>query len=114
VRARRLLEKSTLKKEIINGVKSTHQLSLDETNLIKLLNDFNEILNETAKRNMPHILCKYSYQLTKAFNSFYNNVHILSEENNNTKDFRLKLVDLFSIILKESFTVLGIEMPEKM
>jgi len=63
---------------------------------------------------MPHILCKYAYDLTKTFNSFYNAVHILNEDDFEKKILRLKMVRLFTITLKDAFSILGIEMPNKM
>jgi arginyl-tRNA synthetase len=50
---------------------------------------------------MPHHLCSYVYDLTKVFNSFYNNIHILNEKDENKKIMRLKLISLFGIILKD-------------
>jgi len=63
---------------------------------------------------MPHHLCGYTYDLTKKFNSFYNGVHILNEEDETKKIIRLQLIDLFTEVLKESFGLLGIDMPDKM
>jgi arginyl-tRNA synthetase len=63
---------------------------------------------------MPHNLCKYAFDITKSFNSFYNTVHILNEEDESKKMIRLQLVDTFSQTLKEIFGLLGIDMPEKM
>jgi arginyl-tRNA synthetase len=71
-------------------------------------------LEKTAEFNMPHHLCKYAFELTKSFNSFYNSVHILNEEDESKKMIRLQLVDTFSKTLKEIFAILGIDMPEKM
>jgi arginyl-tRNA synthetase len=79
-----------------------------------LLLDYKSVLLETASKSMPHILCKYAYDLTKAFSSLYNNIHILNEENEDKKILRLKLVELYSVILKDAFSLLAIEMPEKM
>lgn len=86
----------------------------EEIELIKLINSYDDVLDKTAKTNMPHHLCSFSYELTKAFNSFYNTVHILSEVDEKKKLIRLQLVELFSLVLKDSFKLLGIEMPEKM
>ncbi len=86
----------------------------EEIELIKKLSDYKLILNNTAKSNSPHILCKYSYELTKTFNTFYNSINILKEEDENKKINRLKLVELFWDILKDSFNILWIEMPDKM
>ena len=63
---------------------------------------------------MPHYLCGYAYDLTKVFNAFYNNVQVLNESDESKKMIRLKLVELFSQTLKDSFNLLGIDMPEKM
>jgi arginyl-tRNA synthetase len=82
--------------------------------LIKLLLDYEGVLLETSLKNMPHILCKYAYDLTKAFSSFYNNIHILNEENEEKKLLRLKLVDEYARTLKDVFSLLAIEMPDKM
>ncbi len=86
----------------------------EEIELIKLINSYDEVLEKTAKTNMPHHLCSFAYELTKAFNSFYNSVHILSEADESKKQIRLQLVELFSLVLKDSFKLLGINMPEKM
>jgi arginyl-tRNA synthetase len=69
--------------------------SSEEIELIKMISKYSEILNNTSKTNSPHILCKYSFELTKVFNSFYNNIHILNEEDENKKINKLRLVELF-------------------
>ena len=63
---------------------------------------------------MPHVLCAYVFELTKAFNSLYNSVNILWEEDFWKKNLRILLVDLFAKILKDCFDILAIEMPEEM
>lgn len=86
----------------------------EETDLIKQISNYKEILLESTKTNSPHLICKYAYSLTKSFNSFYNNIHILNEENFDKKISRLKLVKLFWFILKDTFSILWIDMPNKM
>jgi arginyl-tRNA synthetase len=93
VRAKRVLEKtpsnSPLSRgriEVISpldkgGLRGVSFSSDEEINLIKLLLNYKSVLIETAEKCMPHILCKYAFDLTKAFGSFYNNVRILDEEN---------------------------------
>jgi arginyl-tRNA synthetase len=85
-----------------------------EFDLIKLIYNYKQVLHDTSDKNMPHILCKYIYELTKKFNSFYNNIHILNETNQNKKQARLKLIYTFAYILKDAFEILGIDMPERM
>ncbi len=100
-------------KEIFNNDDWSFE-NAEEINLLQILNTYSEVKLKTAETNSPHILAKFTYELTKAFNSLYNNVHILNEKDEGKKIIRLKLVDLFSIVLKDSFKILGIDMPEKM
>jgi len=86
----------------------------EEIEIIKLLLDYENVLKETIIKNMPNILCNYAYNLTKAFSSFYNNVHILNEQDKNKQNLRILLVQSFTKTLKETFNLLWIEMPEKM
>ena len=111
VRALKILQKNDLKLDFEN----IWNFEFDqETALIKLLSDYENILKESAEKNMPHILCAYIFELTKAFNSFYNSIQILSETDLWKKKLRLLLVKLFSEILKEAMWLLAIDMPEEM
>lgn len=111
VRARRILENfgSTISTEVT--WKFEHS---EETDLVRTLWDYKDVLIKSAEMNMPHHICKYAFELTKSFNSMYNNVHILNEEDESKKMIRLQLVESFSKTIKELFTILGIDMPEKM
>ncbi|MCP4523666.1 MAG: arginine--tRNA ligase, partial [Candidatus Gracilibacteria bacterium] len=111
VRAKRILEKygNNISKEI-TGQFETAQ----EVELVKILGTYQSVLIKTGDTNMPHHLCKYAFDVTKIFNSFYNSVHILNEEDENKKIIRLQLVELFTKNLKDVFGLLGIDMPEKM
>lgn len=112
VRAIRILENSMeadFSKEIWVNFENS-----EEFDLIKILSNYKEVLIETSTKNAPHILCKYAYDLTKSFNSFYNSVHILNETDVEKKYARLKLLNLFLFTIKDSFNLLGIDMPNKM
>lgn len=111
VRALKILQKNDLKLDFENIWNFEFE---QETALIKLLSDYENILKETAEKSMPHILCAYIFELTKAFNSFYNSIQILSEPDLWKKKLRLLLVKLFSEVLKESMGLLAIDMPEEM
>ncbi len=113
VRAIRILEKSSKTIYIKNNFTAILEKD-EEIDLIKKILEYKNILIETTKNNYPHILVWYTYELTKLFNSFYNKIHIISEKNEDLKNLRLNIVLEFTKILKESFELLGIEMPEKM
>ena len=86
----------------------------EEQELIKLLSQYKEILEETAEKYYPHILANYIYEVTKAFNNFYNNLPVLNEENPQKRKSRLALVDKTIKIIKDWFEILWINLPEKM
>ena len=110
VRALNILNKSS-NSGIIKNTSFEHQ---EEIELAKKLLEFKKTLKLVVKWNYPSILCKYCYDLTKTFSSFYNKVHILNEENKQKQALRLELVRVFKDTLKEWFEFLWIEMPDKM
>ena len=112
VRAIRILEKENYNSE--DKVNNSSFESSSEIDLAKKIMNFNNILQESTIWNYPHIICEYSYDLTKSFSNFYNNISVKDEKNQNYKKLKLILVDSFAKTLKESFEILGIEMPEKM
>ncbi|MDD3302044.1 MAG: arginine--tRNA ligase [Candidatus Gracilibacteria bacterium] len=120
VRAKRILEKSQdfeYKQILENYEEVKDKVKEESLNLIKLLVSYTTkdgILVETAEKNMPHILANYCYELTKAFNAFYNNVEVLGEENIKIKKLALSLTNHFAETIKQAFDILGIDMPEKM
>jgi arginyl-tRNA synthetase len=52
--------------------------------------------------------------LVKEFNSFYQNVSILGEDNLDKKVFRIQLSKSVSQVIKNAFGLLGISVPERM
>ena len=77
VRARRILENYW---QQISDKQVWSFENREEIELFKILNTYQDYKQKTAQTNSPHILCKYAYDLTKLFNSLYNNIHILNEE----------------------------------
>ena len=71
-------------------------------------------MNQSAKQLSPYLLANYIYILVKSYNSFYQEFPILSEVNQDCKNFRIKLSKLVSEIIGSGMRVLGIEMPERM
>lgn len=114
VRALRVLEKSWKNLEDIKNTKCGYFSNNEEISLFKELLSYNDVLIEAHNSIMIHNLTKYIYDLTKTFSSFYNNCHILSEDNEDIVSFRLKLVYMFSETLKDAFEILAIKLPAKM
>ncbi len=90
------------------------QLHDKEKELIKLQYDFPKILEESANTYNPAVVANYTYELAKLFNQFYNECSVLKETNSDIKQFRIKLIETTSNIIKNGMLCLGIDVPERM
>ena len=62
----------------------------------------------------PHKICSYIYDLANAFNRFYHETKILSEENEEQKASWIALLKLTRDVLEKCIDVLGFSAPERM
>ncbi len=85
-----------------------------EKELLKIIQQFPETIQLAAENYSPAVIANYTYDLVKEFNSFYQNVPILATDNEIEKAFRVKLSKAVGEIIKSAFTLLGIEVPERM
>ncbi|MFI5135689.1 MAG: DALR anticodon-binding domain-containing protein [Chitinophagales bacterium] len=69
---------------------------------------------ESASTYSPAILANYLYHLAKTYNQFYQEIPILSAENDSQKNFRLQLSSFVADVLKKGMKLLGIEVVERM
>ena len=85
-----------------------------EKELIKQLQLFPEVIQNAAEGHSPALVANYTYDLVKEFNSFYQNVSILGTDHINEKIFRVQLSNTVANTIKNAFSVLGIQVPERM
>ena len=85
-----------------------------EKELIKQVQLFPEVIQSAAENHSPALVANYTYDLVKEFNSFYQNVSILGEDNLDRKIFRVQLSNSVSQVIKSAFGLLGISVPERM
>jgi arginyl-tRNA synthetase len=85
-----------------------------EKELIKQIALFPEIIQDAANNHSPALIANYTYELVKEYNSFYQTVSILGEENQAKKIFRVQLSHKVAETIKLAFKLLGIEVPERM
>ena len=90
------------------------ELHEKEKELLKQLALFPETIQQAATNYSPAIIANYTYDLVKEFNSFYQNVSILGEENLEKKIFRVQLSKKVADTIKQAFSLLGIQVPERM
>ena len=89
-------------------------LHAKEKELLKLIQLFPEKIQEAADNYSPALLANYTYDLVKAFNSFYQQVSILGEPNTVKRDFRILLCSKVGEVIQDAFRLLGINVPERM
>jgi arginyl-tRNA synthetase len=97
-----------------NADLSSYSLHQKERDLIAILEDYPSVLEAAASQYSPALIANYTYDLVKTFNSFYQNVSILGESNQQVKSFRVQLSKKVAAYIKESFALLGIEVPDRM
>ncbi|MHC5362797.1 arginine--tRNA ligase [Myroides sp. LJL110] len=85
-----------------------------EKELLKIMSDFPEVIQDAAKNYSPALIANYIYDLVREYNSFYQTVSILGEEDQTLKVFRVQLSHKVGEIIKDAFALLGIAVPERM
>ena len=85
-----------------------------ERELIKQLSLFAGVVQQAADTYSPALIANYVYELVKEFNSFYQNVSILGEEDTTKRALRIHLSRKVGEVIATGFGLLGIEVPERM
>ena len=106
---------SIIKKATFNYSKAvTIDLHEKEKDLLKQLELYPDTIQQAAANYSPALIANYTYDLVKEFNSFYQNVSILGEEDQDKKIFRVQLAKKVADTIKSAFSLLGIRVPERM
>lgn len=111
--------KSILKKAQFDSTKLNANSDLDITDkdiaIIKTIEQFPDVIHNAATKLNPASIANYTYELVREFNSFYQNVpKIVEEENADLKQFRLLLCYKTALVIKDACSLLGIDVPEQM
>ena len=89
-------------------------ISEKEVELIQKLNGFTAALRQAGQDYSPSGIATYCYELTKEYNQFYHDFHILNEEDAQKQVFRLVLSKNVAKVAQLGMGLLGIETPERM
>ncbi len=85
-----------------------------EKELLKQLELFPEAIQNAAQNHSPALIANYTYDLVREYNSFYQAVSILGEEDLEKKIFRVQLSKKVADTIALAFQLLGIDVPERM
>lgn len=86
----------------------------EEIELIKTLTYFPEVVEGAALNYEPHKIINYLNELAENFHKFYHNHRVLNEEAKELSYTRLKLCETVKTVLKNGFSIIGINAPERM
>lgn len=89
-------------------------VNASEKNLQMQLTGFGSVIENAFEEKAPHKICAYIYEVSNAFNSFYHETKILSEENVAQKKSFIRLLRLTREVLETCIDLLGFSAPERM
>ena len=92
----------------------TVSLHEKEKEVIKQIMLFPETIQLAATNQSPALIANYTYDLVKAYNSFFQNVSIFGADNEDEKIFRVQLSQTVGSVIKSAFGLMGITVPERM
>jgi len=95
---------------------SDTELTLEpsERTLLQDLSEFPMVIEEAGKNFSPALLANYTYELVKNYNSFYQSLSIIKEDDENVKAFRIALSYKVGTVIKIAMQLLGVNVPERM
>jgi len=102
-----------------HGSDSNANIALDitldpkEKELIKWLELYPQTIQNAALQYSPALIANYTYELVKRFNSYYQKVVILSEEQA-LRQFRVRLASQVGFVIQSGMQILGIQCPNQM
>ncbi|MCT4536237.1 arginine--tRNA ligase [Halodesulfovibrio sp.] len=95
--------------EILSAIKEDSELDL-----IKLLDQFEDVVDSAARQLAPHQISFYVQELASALHSFYANNPILNAKDENVIAARLCLLQSVSKVIRNGLNLVGVEAPESM
>ncbi|MGN0386261.1 MAG: arginine--tRNA ligase [Lachnospiraceae bacterium] len=114
VRIKSILNKYKEQGGDVVGLKLMDAQNASEKDLMMQLVGFNTVMESACEEVAPHKICAYIYDLANAFNRFYHETKILSEENEERKSGLIALLVLTKNVLETCIDVLGFSAPDRM
>jgi len=106
---------SVLRKASHEPIEIKHKnLNEAELKLIILLSIYEDIIEKSAKDLNPALIANYIYEVSKEYNSFYQNNRILDADIEEEQQIRLAITQWTGNVIKDGLQLLGIGAPERM
>ena len=114
VRIKSILNKYKESGKSMDDIKILSATSESEKALMLEAAKFGSVMENVYEELAPHKICAYIYDLANAFNRFYHETKILSEEDETKKKSYIALLNLTKEVLEECIDMLGFKAPERM
>lgn len=102
---------SSIMRKAVDAETIVSDLTTDERTLALKISQFREVGDKAVQELSPHLLCTYLYELTQAFNRFYEHNRVIDDPR---QSVRLTLLKQYRAVLGRGLRILGIAAPEKM
>lgn len=109
----RVLEQWAGDASILNNVDLSPLASIYESDLLRALADYPEVLNLATRELAPHMVANYLGELAAKMHTYYNAERFLIDDTA-LKHARLALIVAVKQVIKSGLAVLGVSAPEKM
>ena len=107
VRIKSILNKYQAQGNSLDGLKVQEAHADCEKALMLEAAKYNDVIANAFQDLAPHKICAYIYEVSNAFNSFYHETKILSEENEAQKASFIQLLKLTKKVLETCIDLLG-------
>ena len=115
VRTKSLLAKVAANNITIDdSVKIAAPDNKSETDVMLSLSKWSETIQAAFAEQAPHKICQFVYELSDAFNKFYHENKIVTNEDAVERESYIKLSKMVGKVLEKAIELLGLDAPEKM
>ena len=114
VRIKSILNKYTEQGKKLTNIVINEAVNEAEKSLMLELAKYNAMMEAACEEVAPHKICAYIYDLANAFNHFYHETKILTEEDVKKKESWIALLTLTRDVLEVCIDLLGFSAPDRM
>ena len=114
VRIKSILNKYTEQGKELTDLVIGEPVNDSEKSLMLELAKYNAMMETACEEVAPHKICAYIYDLANAFNHFYHETKILTEEDETKKESWIALLTLTRDVLEVCIDLLGFSAPDRM
>lgn len=112
--------KSLMNKVAQEGIRVADQITIlpaaskSQTDVMLSLSKWSDTVEAAFAEQAPYKICQFIYELADAFNKFYHENKIVTNEDEKVRESYIQLSRLVGRVLEQGIDLLGLEAPEKM